>query len=316
MLRLSALVILIVGYQGWFGCDKHWFTGDQITVDFWPELDEYPEEALCDSAGAYDSKYAVDTHFRWMSEYGIDAAEVQRFVGNPTDILPEVVEAAEKYDIKFYVQYDGLKYEGWDSHDVVRDWEQISYIIESPQYMHIDGKPAISLFGVGFDNYSDQTSLIEYFENKGFTVIVGVPGEPADYPYDYVKPWFVGRYTNEEEFDRYIEQWGDIIPVAWPGFSWHNLAEAEGFDGSWDVERDPEFFAYQLEGMRDYEYVYIAMFDEVDEGTAIYKTEEDPPYGLYEGQGDEFLEVIRRFKDAYKSGELLHKPFNDHIYRN
>ena len=60
------------------------------TIDFWPEVSEYKklyktEFKFADGTPAYTfSSYdesTVDTHFRWMKEYGLDGVFMQRFVG-------------------------------------------------------------------------------------------------------------------------------------------------------------------------------------------------------------------------------------------
>lgn len=297
---------IIVGYQGWFTCYDHWFqwgtepTEENLTVDLWPDVSEYPDEALCPTQVmyngqllmAYDSRDVVDTHFRWMSEYGIDAAEIQRFINRPAPILNEVVTAAQVHDIEFYVQYDGLKYEDWTIYDVMADWQEIEWIVDSPQYMHYEGKPLISFFGVGYDTYPvDWDILIQWFKDRGYAVMVGVPPGYTYPEADLVKPWTVGQYTNKGEFKSYFKKnmkGEDIVPVIWPGFSWYNLTGE-----TWRVDRTKKFFKVQLNKTRNFDYVYVAMFDEVDEGTAIYKTQVGVPDSLVVGEGDLFLRLIR-----------------------
>ncbi len=96
---------LVVGYQGWFRTEGDpagdgWVhyggnrqTGPSpgnVTIDFWPDLSEAGEDekyptpfvhadgsiAMLYSSANYNT---VDRHFRWMKEYGIDAAFMQRF---------------------------------------------------------------------------------------------------------------------------------------------------------------------------------------------------------------------------------------------
>ena len=67
----------------------------------------------------------------------------------------------------------------------------------------------------------------------------------------------------------------EYLPVVFPGFSWHNLFSHRGED--WPLNQIPRlggrFYWHQAynaigAGARG---VFVAMFDEVDEGTAIYK---------------------------------------------
>jgi hypothetical protein len=67
------------------------------------------------------------------------------------------------------------------------------------------------------------------------------------------------------------------MPVVFPGFSWHNL---QGGPLGQIPRRKGEFLWQQFaEASRaGAETIYVAMFDEVDEGTAIFKCA-DPPAG-------------------------------------
>jgi hypothetical protein len=106
---------------------------------------------------------------------------------------------------------------------------------------------------------------------------------------DIIRPWFVGRF-NEKTYSAFkgrIE--GDIawcrqnkldyVPVVFPGFSWHNMhPESHAVP----IPRDRGHFYWdQLVGaiQEGAEMIYVAMFDEMDEGTAIFKTTNNPPVG-------------------------------------
>ena len=102
--------------------------------------------------------------------------------------------------------------------------------------------------------------------------------------FDIISPWTVGRYMDQAgvssfrsdvmagDLSALAETGIDYMPVAFPGFSWHNLT-----GGSSPLNLIPRdgghFFWRQV-----YEWLsagcsslYVAMFDEVDEGTAMYK---------------------------------------------
>jgi hypothetical protein len=70
----------------------------------------------------------------------------------------------------------------------------------------------------------------------------------------------------------------DYLPTVYPGFSWHNL---EGGKLNQIPRRKGEFLWSQFAAVRRVEgkMVYVAMFDEVDEGTAIFKCTNAPPVG-------------------------------------
>ena len=106
--------LLMTGYQGWFGtpgdgCSHanhkntewyHYRENDMFkpgvlrnSIDLWPDMSEYeikydtefkyPDGTTAQVYSAYD-KSTVMLHFKWMQEYGIDGAFMQRFVGEVT----------------------------------------------------------------------------------------------------------------------------------------------------------------------------------------------------------------------------------------
>ena len=64
----------------------------------------------------------------------------------------------------------------------------------------------------------------------------------------------------------------DFLRVAYPGFSWHNL-QGEQLDAI--PRQQGEFLWSQVLNARqaNCEMLYVAMFDEVDEGTAIFNAQ-------------------------------------------
>jgi hypothetical protein len=68
------------------------------------------------------------------------------------------------------------------------------------------------------------------------------------------------------------------MPTAFPGFSWDNLQRAK--PGSTTIPRRQgefywrQFAIFRTLGIRT---VFVGMFDEVDEGTAIFKVTNAPP---------------------------------------
>ena len=70
-------------------------TGKDFNRSF-PDVTEYAENSLAQTGFAnlgngkstklFDSntKDVIDTHFKWMNQYGIDGAAIQRFVGGLT----------------------------------------------------------------------------------------------------------------------------------------------------------------------------------------------------------------------------------------
>jgi hypothetical protein len=106
---------------------------------------------------------------------------------------------------------------------------------------------------------------------------------------DIISPWAVGRYgtiATADDFRRNktepdlaeAKRIGvDYMPVIFPGFSWHNLAITRGQSqyATNQIPRDcGRFYWHQFFNAIDAgsSMVFTAMFDEVDEGTAIFKT--------------------------------------------
>ena len=125
--------------------------------------------------------------------------------------------------------------------------------------------------------------------------------------YDVILPWTVGRYSNINEANLWKEHMTkpdlidaksheiDYMPVVFPGFSFHNMHR--NFHGTPvpplnEIKREGGTFYWKQiynaisafkEIACEYAMVKVAMFDEVDEGTAIFKlapTINDVPLGV------------------------------------
>ena len=116
---------------------------------------------------------------------------------------------------------------------------------------------------------------------------------------DIVHPWTVGRYTNLTSADAHKniiaadKAWCDTenllyMPVVFPGFSWQNLKKdqiiaTQSTDTPPDLNSIPrlkgDFLWRQFYNAIDEgaETLYVAMFDEMDEGTCIFKVDNNPP---------------------------------------
>jgi hypothetical protein len=200
---------------------------------------------------------------------------------------------------------------------VINDWRALRnqmVITEDPAYLDHRGKPVVAVWGIGFNDHRNYTlaecrRLIDFLKNDpevgGCTVMLGVPSywrtlnrdavsDPALLDIaamaDIISPWTVGRYTTPAAAARYAETtlkldqaWCgrrgiDLLPVVFPGFSWHNMKG----DPSDQIPREHGRFLWSqfCGAKRDaISMVYVAMFDEVDEGTAIFKCVNDVPTG-------------------------------------
>jgi hypothetical protein len=112
---------------------------------------------------------------------------------------------------------------------------------------------------------------------------------------DIVSPWAVGRLATPQDAANRVESvlkpdaaWCrergvDYLPVLFPGFSWQNLEKSRGREAKLDaIPRLGGKFLWgqALAAKRaGFGMAYVAMFDEMDEATAIFKTTNNPPVG-------------------------------------
>ncbi len=83
------------------------------------------------------------------------------------------------------------------------------------------------------------------------------------------------------------------MPVVFPGFSWHNMIPRSPLDQVPRLKGRFLWTQYVQAKKAGATMVYQAMFDEVNEGTAIFKCTNDPPAGAskfvtYEGLPSDF----------------------------
>jgi hypothetical protein len=209
---------------------------------------------------------------------------------------------------------------------VINDWKFLCdkvKVREDSRYLHHDKKPVVLLWGLGFKdrNWTPEQAreLIQFFKDDpkyGRVYLIGgidplwrtLRGESRTEPewikiyrsFDAISPWDAGRYRNEAGMERFRKTaWeGDLaelkgagkgyMPTAFPGFSWDNLKRAK--PGSTNIPRKKgEFYWKQFAIFRTLgvKTIFVGMFDEVDEGTAIYKVTDQTPVGkhfvTYEG---------------------------------
>ncbi|MDR0937796.1 MAG: xylosidase [Mediterranea sp.] len=166
-------------------------------------------------------------------------------------------------------------------------------------YLYQNGKPMIVLWGVGFNDnrpYSldDIGQLMDGLKEKGFSIMLGVPtywrqrsndALPDAKLHELIKaadvimPWFVGRYGNDNYSNfhsliasdiAWCEKEGvEYAPLCYPGSSDRNMHP----NNVTNPRLGGQFLWNQMYHCvkSGAQMIYIAMFDEIDEGTAIYK---------------------------------------------
>jgi hypothetical protein len=225
---------------------------------------------------------------------------------------------------------------------VIVDWKRLvdaDNIRKDRMYLHHNGKPVVSVWGIGFNDNRRYTlaqclELITFLKDDpvygGNTVMIGVPTywrtlerdtmpDPLLHEIakkaDIISPWAVGRFNNLRDVQNYLErtapqdlawckeQKKEFLPVAYAGFSWYNLMKGRNTVAKFDAipRLKGEFLKAQLDGHIGYgaTMIYQAMFDEIDEGTAIFKVSNTPPsteatpFLGYEGlPGDFYMKMV------------------------
>jgi hypothetical protein len=254
-------------------------------------------------------------------------------------VLDHCREGANLHGRAYAVMYDLSGMGGGQMRQVMDDWRLLverMQITKDPAYLHHASKPVVAVWGFGFNDHrkytvSEGLELVKFFKDDpgcgGCTVMLGVPTHWRTLDVDcindkilhemilkadIVSPWTVGRYTTANQAAQYATnmlkpdlKWcqskgKEFMPVVFPGFSWHNM-----FSNSPQNQiprRKGEFLWRQFveDKQAGATMIYQAMFDEVDEGTAIFKCTDDPPVGTsrfvnYEGlPSDFYLKLVGR----------------------
>jgi Glycosyl hydrolases family 43 len=221
-------------------------------------------------------------------------------------VLDNAINAATQDDRAICIMYDLSGMRPGEEQLTLADLDELTakydllHGTRSTTYLHQHGRPLVVIWGVGFNDhrqygFQEAETLIDGIKDRGFSVMIGVPTYwrtlgrdciPDSTLHrlirkcDIVAPWFVGRY-NEDSYDSFKELLSgdvgwckangiDYVPLAFPGFSWKNMNGPQ----STAIPRDRgHFFWKQVAGARESGagMLYIAMFDEMNEGTAIFK---------------------------------------------
>ncbi|MFD2874242.1 glycoside hydrolase family 71/99-like protein [Mucilaginibacter ximonensis] len=322
---------VIVGYQGWFAAigdgspiNRYWHwsqTWEQqpsptnTAIRSWPDVRDYTTTFPTQYANLNNGQPAtvfssfsdqtVDVQFKWMKQYGMDGAALQRF--NPSGLegpvrdamAAKVKTAAEANGVKFYIMYD---VSGWTNMqtEMKADWtSKMSAYTSSSAYAKQNGKPVVCIWGFGFNddnhNFSAAVCLdvIKWFQAQGCYVIGGVPTHWRDQTSDsrpeflntykafnMLSPWMVGRISNVNDSDGFFVNVNkgdqaycngngiDYQPCVLPG-DLQSRQRAHG-DFMWR-----QFYNMKRVGAQG---LYISMFDEYNEGNQIAKTAESQAF--------------------------------------
>jgi PKD repeat protein len=243
-------------------------------------------------------------------------------------MLTNVKNAASTYGRVFAVEYDvSGATESTLYDDITEDWEYLIDTVDitsHARYLYHNNKPVVVIFGPGYTdrpgNYSTWNNIIDYFQNDatygGNFLIGSVPWgwrtrtggsrtnsnwDDTYRSFDGLKPWSVGGYSSSSDITNWknniwdpdldeCDTYGiEYMPTIWPGFQWDNMnnytcgtSTISRRDGQhlWD-----QSYAANSLGI---DQIFVAMFDEYDESTAIMKATSNTPddrcwvdYGTY-----------------------------------
>jgi hypothetical protein len=280
--------------------------------------------------GAFVQRFIVDVK---------DAREARHF----NTVLASVREGANRFGRTYAVMYDLTGLKAGRMADVEDDWRTLRArmkMTEDPAYQHHRGKPLVAVWGVGFSDKRDYTleecgRLVDFLKADGCAVMLGVPTywrestrdaspDPAVHDLlkraDVLSPWTVGRFGKPPEAAAHAEKvvkpdlaWCreakvDYLPVVFPGFSWHHMHAGK-------LDQIPRlqgrFFWAQWLALKKAgaSMAYVAMFDEVDEATAIFKCASPGPtidggFVTYEGLPSDFYLKLTGSGGKLLRGEL------------
>lgn len=259
-------------------------------------------------------EYGIDGVFVQRFAHGLDD---RKTLSHDDAVLSNCREGADTYGRTYAIMYDLTGLSGKHMSQVMDDWRKLKKqmgITKDRTYLFHHGKPLVAIWGIGFKNRQSYNldecrQLIEFLKNDpeagGCTVMLGVPAHWRELTNDavndpellkiismadVVSPWSVGRYADVDGARKYADTilapdaiWCrehniDYMPVVFPGFSRHNMY---GGPPNQIPRLHGQFLWSQFCSIKraNIPMAYVAMFDEVDEGTAIFKCANDVPTG-------------------------------------
>ena len=261
------------------------------------------------------AQYGIDGVF--LQRFATEVTPGTTEFNHRNAVLSHCKEGANTYGRKYAVMYDlsGLQLGGTSK--VINDWKylvdtmQVGRDLNDCGYMIHKGKPVVAVWGIGWTDrdytWDECLDLVNFLKDDpnygGNTVMVGVRDkwrksyitDPIMLAIvtkaDIISPWSVGGYKTTSDISSYAsDKWvpdkawcnangKDYLPVIWPGFSWSNLQNDPSV-----LNRTPRRGGQMLWDQVNAtintvgtNMIYVAMFDEVDEATAIFKVTNDPP---------------------------------------
>lgn len=266
-------------------------------------------------------------------------------------VLASAMKASNQYNRAIAVMYDLSGMKPGEEKLVLKDIDGLATQyhlfdkVKCESYLYHNQKPLVCVWGIGFNDHrayglKESEWIIDGLKERGFSIMIGVPTYWRDLKSDtetdghlhalikkcdIVMPWFVGRY-NENSYPNFKpgikedirwcnENKVDYVPLVFPGFSWRNM---KGQNTTQIPRNKGSFLWKQISGAIESgaQMIYVAMFDEMDEGTAIFKCVTEAPVG-----DSKFVTIEPGLKSDYylwlvgKGGMMLNRkiPFSKEI---
>lgn len=249
----------------------------------------------------------VRRHFQWMRKYNIDGAFLQRFVsansggafGGDEFVLSNVRAAAHQEGRIWAIEYDVSSLGNANSLQIIsNDWRWLVDVFgvrNDSRYAYEGGKPVVFVWGLPYADRgiakTNANAIIDFFKSDpvygGNYVIGGWPWwwrTITDWNdhfqrYDGALAWMPQNAQGYKDDYNQLASWGiDYFPHVWPGFSWAHMQKFND-ESQYNPRGGGKFYWDKIYGAvgSGAGRLFVGMFDEYDEGTAIIPMTDDPP---------------------------------------
>jgi len=266
-------------------------------------------------------QYGIDGVFLQRFLVGLPGGSDSKPYQERLDVLNNVRAAANQTGRVWAINYDTVSVPSTRMFDMLTaDWKQMvdGKVTDDPRYLHEGGYPVVHIWwNAGVKTMTPQVlnQLIDFFKAPGpyHAYIVAGGGwdwrtlpDPewakAIHRLDAEVPWNPGNSCKDAAgvIHPQMKSWaGDRlelaksgtlwIPVVYAGFSWNNNQRLPWGTNTFPRRKGQFLWEqfHELSKMGDVDTIFVAMFDELDEGTAILKVTNTPPtqahFLTYEG---------------------------------
>jgi hypothetical protein len=223
-------------------------------------------------------------------------------------VMDSLAAAALAEQRSWFVMYDLSGLDAGSVPAIAEEFARLAArgVLRHPAYQRHDGRPVLGLWGIGFAGReataADWRAVLDAAREQlgEVTLLLGVPAWWREGVRDgrggpewqelyarghILSPWAVGRFADTAGAERYARETlaadlalarargQEVMPVIFPGFSWTNLMQAHGRAAPRNqiARRCGAFYWSQARAAMQAgaRLLYTAMFDELDEGTAI-----------------------------------------------